>query len=137
MRKGNNGFTLIEILLVVAIIGAPAAMVVPRLTGRSEKAKVAATQADLRANISTALKMYEIDVGSFPMTEQGLDALLRPPSVIDAASWQGAYLERKPVDPWNRAYRYKFPGEKNPSGYDLYSLGRDGVESEDDIGNWQ
>ncbi|MBI2981288.1 MAG: type II secretion system major pseudopilin GspG [Deltaproteobacteria bacterium] len=136
-RKREDGFTLIEILLVVAIIAALAAMVVPRLTGRSEKAKTAAVQADLRANISTALKMYEIDVGSFPTTEQGLNALLSAPSGIDAASWQGAYIERSPVDPWNRPYQYKFPGVKNPSSYDLFSWGRDGVESEDDIGNWQ
>ena len=133
----SDGFTLIEILLVVAIISALAAMIVPRLTGRSEKAKRAAVEADIRANISTALKMYEIDIGFFPTTEQGLDALLKVPGGVDESAWQGAYLERKAVDPWDHPYQYKYPGEKNPSGYDLYSLGRDGVESEDDIGNWE
>jgi len=135
--KHEQGFTLIEILLVVAIISALAAMVVPRLTGRSEKAKVAAVKADVRANISTALKMYEIDVGTFPTTEQGLAALLKPPAEVESTSWQGPYLERTPIDPWTHEYQYKFPGTRSPDIYDLYSLGRDGVESEDDIGNWE
>lgn len=134
LRRKDKGFTLIEILLVVAIIGALAAMVVPRLTGRSEKAKAAAAKADIRANIATALKMYEIDTGAFPTTEQGLNALL---SASSGAGGGSIYLERKPLDPWGRPYQYKSPGAKNPSNYDLSSLGRDGVESEDDIGNWE
>lgn len=133
--KKTDGFTLIEILLVVAIIGALAAMVVPRLTGRSEKAKAATARADIRANIATALKMYEIDIGAFPTTEQGLGALLKSPG--DNSAWSGPYIERVPVDPWSRTYQYKFPGVKNPNGYDLFSFGHDGVESGDDIGNWE
>lgn len=135
--KNKRGFTLIEILLVVAIISALAAMVIPRLTGRSEKAKIAAAQADIRANLSTALKMYEVDIGIFPTSEQGLNSLLTPPADVDRVAWQGPYLERKPLDPWKREYQYKFPGERNPTAYDLYSMGGDGVQSEDDIGNWQ
>ncbi len=130
-----NGFTLIEILLVVAIIGALAAMVVPRLTGRAEKAKAATAKADIRANIATALKMYEIDMGVFPTTEDGLAVLQKPPA--DASSWSGPYIERVPIDPWGRPYQYKSPGTKNSNGYDLFSLGHDGVESGDDIGNWE
>lgn len=136
MKKNKmSGFTLIEILLVVAIIAALAAMVVPRLTGRSEKAKSATAKADIRANIATAIKMYEIDIGSFPTTEQGLGALATAPS--DAASWSGPYIERKPNDPWGRPYQYKSPGVHNPTTYDLFSFGHDGVESSDDIGNWE
>lgn len=133
LRK--NGFTLIEILLVVAIIGALAAMVVPRLTGRSEKAKEAMARADIQASLATAIKMYEIDMGAFPTSSQALGALSTAPG--GATSWSGPYIEKTPVDPWGRPYQYKFPGVHNPNGYDLYSLGHDGVEGNDDIGNWE
>ena len=136
IKKFSKGFTLIEILLVVAIIGALAVMVVPRLTGRSEKAKAATARADIRANISTALKMYEIDMGSFPTTEQGLGALATAPGGT-SSSWNGPYLDRAPIDPWGHPYQYKAPGVHNPNGYDLFSLGHDGVEGNDDVGNWE
>lgn len=135
-KSKTSGFTLIEILLVVAIIGALAAMVVPRLTGRSDKAKVATAKADIRANIATALKMYEIDTGALPTTEEGLAALQKSPASAPS-SWSGPYIERMPNDPWGHLYLYKCPGAKSPNGYDLFSLGRDGVESGDDIGNWE
>lgn len=135
-KNKTNGFTLIEILLVVAIIGALAAMVVPRLTGRSEKAKVATAKADIRANIATALKMYEIDTGALPTTEEGLAALQKS-TASTSTTWSGPYIERIPNDPWGRLYQYKCPGVKSPNGYDLFSLGRDGVESGDDVGNWE
>ncbi len=133
MRK--SGFTLIELMLVVIIIGALVAMVMPRLTGRGEQARVAAAKADINANIATALKLYELDNGAFPTTEEGLNALLtKPPS---ARNWNGPYLEGKPIDPWGREYEYKCPGEHRSQDYDLYSLGRDGVASEDDVTNWE
>jgi general secretion pathway protein G len=134
MIKKTVGFTLIELLLVVIIIGALAAMVMPRLTGRSEQARTAAAKADVQANIATALKLYELDNGTFPTTEEGLDALLRrPPSVTN---WNGPYIEKEPIDPWGREYKYKSPGD-NRADYDLYSLGKDGVESDDDVVNWK
>jgi general secretion pathway protein G len=133
MRK--SGFTLIELMLVVIIIGALVAMVMPRLTGRGEQARVAAAKADINANIATALKLYELDNGAFPTTEEGLNALLTKPS--SARNWNGPYLERKPIDPWGREYEYKCPGEHRSQDYDLYSLGRDGVASEDDVTNWE
>jgi general secretion pathway protein G len=134
--EGNmkKGFTLIELLLVVIIIGALAAMVMPRLTGRSEQARAAAAKADIQANIATGLKLYELDNGGFPSTEEGLKGLLVKGS--SAGNWTGPYLEREPIDPWGREYKYKCPGTHRPD-YDLYSLGKDGVESEDDIKNWQ
>ncbi|MDD5129682.1 MAG: type II secretion system major pseudopilin GspG [Candidatus Omnitrophica bacterium] len=131
---GIKGFTLIELMLVVVIIGALVAMVMPRLTGRGEQARVAAASADINANIATGLKLYELDNGNFPSTSDGLNALLVKPS--SAKNWNGPYLERKPLDPWGKEYEYKSPGEHRKTDYDLYSLGKDGVESTDDVTNW-
>lgn len=131
----SKSFTLIELMLVVIIIGALVAMVMPRLTGRGEQARIAAARADIQANIATALKLYELDNGNFPLSTDGLNALLNRPS--SAGSWNGPYLEKKPIDPWGKEYKYKSPGEHRTADYDLYSLGKDGVESQDDITNWQ
>ena len=135
LASGCKGFTLIELMLVVVIIGALVAMVMPRLTGRGEQARVAAAGADINANIATALKLYELDNGNFPSTAEGLNALLAKPS--SAKNWNGPYLERKPIDPWGKEYEYKSPGEHRQGDYDLYSLGKDGAESADDVTNWE
>jgi general secretion pathway protein G len=132
--KQNRGFTLVELLLVVVIIGALVAMVMPRLAGRSEQAKIGAARADIYANIATALKLYELDNGAFPSTDEGLNALLVKPQ--SANNWNGPYLERKPIDPWGKEYIYESPGSHRPHDYDLYSLGRDGQKSADDVTNW-
>jgi general secretion pathway protein G len=134
-KKNNNkkAFTLIELLLVVIIIGVLTAMVAPRLTGRGEEARRSVAKADIEINIPTALKMYELDNGAFPTTEEGLDALISAPS--SATNWKGPYLEKEPLDPWGNTYQYTSPGT-NRMDYDLSSLGRDGVESDDDITNW-
>jgi len=131
----NKGFTLIELMLVVIIIGALVAMVMPRLAGRSEQARIAAAKADVSVNIATGLKLYELDNGQFPSTSEGLNALLTKPSSV--SNWNGPYLEKKPIDPWGREYKYKSPGDHRSYDYDLWSLGRDGVESDDDVSNWQ
>lgn len=130
-----KAFTLIELMLVVVIIGALVAMVMPRLTGRGEQARMTAAGADINANIATGLKLYELDNGNFPSTGEGLGALLAKPS--SARNWNGPYLERKPLDPWGRDYEYKSPGEHRKTDYDLYTLGKDGVESPDDVTNWE
>ena len=130
----KKGFTLIEIMLVVIIIGALVAMVAPRLTGRAEQARKTTARADIEVNIATALKLYELDNGRFPTTEEGLNALLTAPA--SAPNWNGPYLEKKPIDPWGRQYQYKSPGQHR-TDYDLYSLGPDGTESADDIKNWE
>lgn len=136
MLRTNRGFTLIEILLVVVIIGVLAGMVVPRLTGRSEHARVTAAKVDVEANIASALKLYELDNGTFPSSSQGLDALLIKPSSSPAPrNWNGPYLEKKPVDPWGKPYQYASPGKHNPS-YDLYSFGPDESDEKKWVTNW-
>lgn len=136
MQNIKRAFTLIELMLVVIIIGALVAMVMPRLTGRGEQARITAVKADIQTNIATALKLYELDNGNFPRTEEGLEALLNKPS--SALNWNGPYLEKKPFDSWGREYKYKSPGEHRPGDYDLYSLGKDGQEgTADDVKNWE
>jgi len=137
--KTIRGFTLIELMIVVIIIAALAAMVVPRLGSRSEQAKVAVAEADIGSNIGLALKLYKLDNGRYPTTSQGLKGLLsKPTSSPVPGNWNGPYLERDPLDPWKNTYQYKSPGSHNADSYDLYSLGTDGVEgNEDDVTNWQ
>ena len=135
MRRTSSGFTLIELMLVVIIIGALVAMVLPRLAGRSEQARVGAARADIQSNIATALKLYELDNGTYPATSEGLNALISRPG--NAKNWNGPYLEKKPTDPWGREYQYQSPGSHRTQDYDLYSLGKDGQVSADDVTNWE
>ena len=130
----SKGFTLIELMLVVIIISILAAMVMPRLAGRTKQARIAAATSDIESNIASALDLYELDNGAYPTTEEGLEALLEKPA--SAKSWRGPYVKKKPVDPWGNPYIYKYPGT-HKLDYDLYSRGKDGVEGgEDDITNW-
>lgn len=132
-----RGFTLIEIMLVVIIIAALAAMVVPRMSGRSEQAKKAIAKTDIESHLSTALKLYELDNGSFPTTAQGLEALMKETKTGPVpTNWNGPYLEKKPIDPWGNPYVYKSPGEHRRD-YDLSSKGKDATSDDDDIVNWE
>ena len=140
--RAQRGFTLIEIMVVVVIIGVLGAIVVPQFMSRPDQAKVTASKIDLQA-IATALEMYRLDNFNYPSTQQGLEALSKQPSGLPAArNWnpQG-YLKSLPVDPWNTPYQYLNPGVHSVDGsYDLYSLGSDGVMGGEghaaDIGNW-
>ncbi|MCM8812143.1 MAG: type II secretion system major pseudopilin GspG [Candidatus Omnitrophica bacterium] len=136
MRK-KKGFTLIELMLVIVIIGALVAMVVPKLAGRSEQARRTAAEADIKGNLSLALRLYEVDNGRYPTTEQGLKALLEKPAAPPLpTNWKGPYIEQEPVDPWGKPYNYRYPGTHPPRDYDLFSYGPDGVQSDDDVTNW-
>jgi len=131
-KKRNHGFTLVEMLLVVTIIGILAALVIPKIAGTSDKARITAAMADIKGGIKTALDRYEVENGVYPKTLQ--DLVTRP---NDAKNWSGPYLDAIPQDPWGQPYVYVYPGRNNTSGYDLYSIGRDGQDgTADDIGNW-
>jgi general secretion pathway protein G len=137
MRKINrgirSGFTLIELLLVLVILAVLAAVVVPKFTGRSEQAKQAAAKTDI-SNISMQINAFEIDTGRYPSTEEGLGALMSAPANVNG--WRGPYLERVPQDPYGSPYQYRYPGQHNTSSFDLFSLGADQREGNDDIDNW-
>jgi general secretion pathway protein G len=137
--KPSRGFTLIEVLVVVVILGILAALVVPRIMDRPDEAKRVAAKADVNA-IAQALKLYRLDNGFYPSTEQGLGALVNRPSTPPTpGNWkQGGYLERLPKDPWGGDYQYLAPGVKGE--IDVFSLGADkargGEGNAADIGNW-
>jgi general secretion pathway protein G len=132
-----RGFTLIEIMLVVIIIGVLVAMVAPRLAGRSQEAKEAAARADINSHLSAALDMFELHNGRYPSSQEGLAALRTAPP--GATEWKGPYLKRSvPMDPWGKPYIYRSPGQHNRDDYDLFSAGPDGAEgTADDVTNWK
>lgn len=141
MKKKNRcqerGFTLIEIMIVVIIIGLLAGLVGPRLFGKLTQAKQKSAKAQIEL-FGTALDAFRLDVGRYPTTEEGLKALREKPSGLDA--WKGPYLPKEiPLDPWGRPYNYKSPGEHGE--YDLFSFGLDGVEGgegeNEDVVSWK
>ena len=134
-----RGMTLIEIMVVIVILGVLAALIVPSVIGRPEEARVIAAKQDV-ATIVQALKLYRLDNHRYPTTEQGLQALVAPPTVAPLApSWKsGGYLERLPKDPWGNPYNYLSPGVH--AEIDVFSYGADGARGgagrDADIGSW-
>ncbi len=132
--RSRRGFTLIEIMLVVVIIGILAAVIGPKLSGKTRGAKVKATQSSIEA-LKTTLGMFEINAGRYPTTDEGLNALLEKPADLSDEEWDGPYLKEWPQDSYNQDFIYRSPGEIN-SDYDIVSPGFDKREgTDDDISN--
>jgi len=135
-RSRAKGFTLIEIMLVVVIIGILAAVIGPKISGQSDKAKIQSTKASMKG-VDTALGMFEVKASRYPTTEEGLEALLTKPGDLSEEEWDGPYIKDGliPVDAYKREFVYRSPGE-NGRDYDLISKGKDGQEgTKDDISN--
>jgi general secretion pathway protein G len=134
---GVRAFTILEILVVLAIIGMLVALTVSNLTGVNEGAKVDVAGVFVNSSIKVPLQQYSMHMGDYPTTADGLQALLTPPG-NKADRWRGPYLQQNkiPEDPWGRPYQYRYPGTHNKNGYDVFSLGRAGQEDEKVIGNW-
>jgi len=139
-RSKDAGFTLIEIMVVIAIIGILATLIVPKIMGRPDEARVVAAKQDV-GTIVQALKLYRLDIGRYPTTDQGLKALVeKPTSEPVPQNWKmGGYLDSLPKDPWGNLYQYANPGTNGE--IDVYSFGSDGkpggIALDADIGNWQ
>lgn len=139
-KRAHAGFSLIEILVVVVIIGILAAVVVPRVMDEPDRARVTKARQDVQALV-TALNMYKLDNFNYPSTEQGLEALARPPSgQPPAPNWkQGGYVGKLPTDPWGNTYQYLNPGVH--AEIDVWSFGANGSPGGEginaEIGNWQ
>ena len=138
-RRKTQGFTIIEIMVVVFIIGLLASVIVPNLIGRTDEAKAVKAKQDIMV-LENALEMYRLDNGYYPSTDQGLQALINKPTTepIPRVWRQGGYIKKLQQDPWARPYQYANPGTHGE--IDIFSLGRDGNpggEGQDvDIGNW-
>ena len=139
-RRHSRGFTLVEIMVVVVIIGILGALVVPKLLGRTGESRVTAAKVDI-ATMMQALKLYKLDNQRYPTTEQGLNALTTKPTSGPAANgWKtGGYIEKLPKDPWGNAYQYLSPGIHGE--IDVFSLGADGqpggTGEDADVGSWE
>jgi general secretion pathway protein G len=142
-HSGNSaarGFTLIEIMVVVIVIGILAATIIPQFMGTTHDAKVGAAKGHI-AELESALERFNINMDRYPTMEEGLKALIEPPSGDEQKNWRGPYIKQLRNDPWGVPYQYLVPGTHHTSSFDLWSRGADKTDSGEgkgaDIGNWQ
>ena len=134
--RRRRAFTLIELLLVMVILIILASIVVPKMSGYSEKARKSKAITEI-GSFKTAIQAFEIDCGRYPTSDEGLRALVQAPPGVQNYK-QGGYMEDIPNDPWGHPYVYRAPGTHHPDGYDVFTMGADGHEGgDDDLGNWQ
>lgn len=131
-HRGRAGMTLIEMLLVIALIALVAGLAIVKVGDVLGANQEDVARLFVNTTIETPLTSYKIHMGSYP---SNLQALMDAPESA-SGRWRGPYAKELPIDPWQHPYQYRYPGTHNPKGYDFYSLGPDGVESADDIGNW-
>ncbi len=140
-QNRQRGFTLIELIVVIVILGVLATIVVPKVMDRPDDARIVKAKQDIRA-LQTALDLYKLDNYNHPSTDQGLEALVnKPAGTPEARNWKsGGYLDRLPKDPWGNEYLYMKPGSRG-GAVDIYSLGADGrqggADADADVGNWE
>ena len=134
VRNKQTGFTLLEVMVVVVIIAIMAAAIGPSLLGNIEKASISRAGTDIKS-ISSMLELYKAENYAYPSTDQGLEALVSKPSGDPVPKNWRQYLKKTPIDPWEKPYKYLSPGTNGD--FDLYSLGPDGVQSDDDIKSWE
>lgn len=136
----ESGFTLIEILVVLVIIGILTTAVAINMMGRTSDARIIAAKSQVK-EIELALKVYKLDTGSYPSTAAGLAALVVKPAEAVEVMWRGPYMDEIPKDPWGKPYTYTSPAQRSHAGYDVAALGRDnregGTGEDADITNWQ
>jgi general secretion pathway protein G len=137
LAPSRRGFTLIEVLLVLVILVILASLAVTAYGPIQRKAYIQSAKSQIGL-FAPALDTFQLDTGTYPMSESGLMALFQPPGEVAPEKWNGPYIQGGlPMDPWGQPYRYQYPGMRNPNSYDLWSAGPDMVDgTDDDIGNW-
>ena len=135
-KKSRKGFSLLEIVIAIALLGIIVGAVVTNMDGIFSSGQENVARLFVDETVKTPLMQYRINMGSYPSTEDGLSALVTAPEQR-RERWKGPYVSKLPEDPWGNPYKYRFPGVKNPSSYDVWSIGPDGQDgTDDDIGNW-
>ncbi len=137
--KHSRGFTLVEIMVVVVVIGILASIIIPQFIGTTSDAKIAAAKGTI-SELDSAVERFYVQMDRYPTTEEGLNVLVNSPTGDDAKQWRGPYIKLLRNDPWGNPYQYVNPGTHHPTSYDIWSRGKDGVDGGDgenaDIGNW-